>query len=196
MSWREEKKIEIRQRLFEISLDLFREQGYAATTVHQITERARVGKGTFFNYFPSKEQVLTQWYRGLHEEAIAACKNRDFASARDAIFSFLIPEARKAMQEKHLVVAKNQLSQQQSPIGGIEQSQDEETYDYCVQYLRQDKQAGRINSALDIGHFANLILTVMTGNARRWVYQHGDYDLAESIEKDLDYLFDGIELEQ
>ena len=37
---------------------LFAEQGFANTTVEAITQAADVGKGTFFNYFPSKEHVL------------------------------------------------------------------------------------------------------------------------------------------
>jgi AcrR family transcriptional regulator len=46
------------------------------TTVEQITEAADVGKGTFFNYFPSKEHVLlavfamvTQHFEQLEREA-------------------------------------------------------------------------------------------------------------------------------
>jgi len=31
---------------------------YEETTVEEITERADVAKGTFFNYFPSKEALL------------------------------------------------------------------------------------------------------------------------------------------
>jgi AcrR family transcriptional regulator len=40
------------------ALRLFAEGGLANTTVEQITEAADVGKGTFFNYFPTKEHVL------------------------------------------------------------------------------------------------------------------------------------------
>lgn len=39
-------------------MQLFAERGFFATTVEDITEAADVGKGTFFNYFPSKEHVL------------------------------------------------------------------------------------------------------------------------------------------
>jgi len=39
-------------------LRLFSERGVAATTVEDITNAADVGKGTFFNYFPSKEDIL------------------------------------------------------------------------------------------------------------------------------------------
>jgi AcrR family transcriptional regulator len=38
--------------------DLFAEQGYDATTVAQIAERAGVTKSTFFRHFPDKRELL------------------------------------------------------------------------------------------------------------------------------------------
>ncbi len=58
LSRRERKKRETRQRLMETALELFREHGYDATTVKQIAEAADVAKGTFFNYFETKEAIL------------------------------------------------------------------------------------------------------------------------------------------
>jgi AcrR family transcriptional regulator len=55
---RERRRVEIRERLFRAALRLFAERGYLQTTVEDITEAADVGKGTFFNYFPTKEHVL------------------------------------------------------------------------------------------------------------------------------------------
>jgi len=55
---RERRKAETYEKLMRAALRLFAEQGLAATTVEQITEAADVGKGTFFNYFPTKEHVL------------------------------------------------------------------------------------------------------------------------------------------
>lgn len=49
---------ELRIRILRSALDLFARQGFFATTVEQITDAADVGKGTFFNYFPSKEHAL------------------------------------------------------------------------------------------------------------------------------------------
>jgi AcrR family transcriptional regulator len=39
-------------------MDLFRRQGFDETRVEDITQAAGVAKGTFFNYFPTKEDVL------------------------------------------------------------------------------------------------------------------------------------------
>ncbi len=55
---RERHRAETRERLFRAALQLFAERGYLETTVEDITDAADVGKGTFFNYFPTKEHVL------------------------------------------------------------------------------------------------------------------------------------------
>ena len=55
---RQRRSAEIRERLFRAALALFADKGFAETTVEDITNAADVGKGTFFNYFPSKDHIL------------------------------------------------------------------------------------------------------------------------------------------
>jgi AcrR family transcriptional regulator len=47
-----------RERLVVAAVELFAEQGYDATTVTQIAERAGVTKSTLFRYFPDKREIL------------------------------------------------------------------------------------------------------------------------------------------
>jgi len=53
---------EIRQKSHEniekIALELFAIQGYHATTIAQIAEKARISKGLLYNYYKSKEHLL------------------------------------------------------------------------------------------------------------------------------------------
>lgn len=58
MGRRERRAAETRLRLFRCALKLFAERGFPNVTVEEITEAADVGKGTFFNYFQSKDHVL------------------------------------------------------------------------------------------------------------------------------------------
>jgi AcrR family transcriptional regulator len=58
---RERRSAEIRERLYRAALRIFAERGYLETTVADITEAADLGKGTFFNYFPTKEHVLAKY---------------------------------------------------------------------------------------------------------------------------------------
>jgi AcrR family transcriptional regulator len=82
-SRRERKKEETRHRIFHAAVDLFRERGFEHTTVDDITEKADVAKGTFFNYFPRKEAVLGY----LSEERLSAIEENAaalFAADRPA----------------------------------------------------------------------------------------------------------------
>jgi len=47
-----------RERLVVAAVDLFTEQGYDATTVAQIAERAGLTNSTFFRYFADKRELL------------------------------------------------------------------------------------------------------------------------------------------
>ena len=64
-----------RERLVLAAVDLFTEQGYDATTVAQIAERAGVTKSTFFRHFPDKRELLVAGQETLSRllvEGIAA----------------------------------------------------------------------------------------------------------------------------
>ena len=47
-----------RKRLLDAALALFNEKGLDATAIEDITERADVGKGTFYRHFGNKEAVV------------------------------------------------------------------------------------------------------------------------------------------
>jgi AcrR family transcriptional regulator len=57
-SRRGRRSAELRERLFRSALDQFAKKGFLEATVEDITNAADVGKGTFFNYFPSKDHIL------------------------------------------------------------------------------------------------------------------------------------------
>ena len=59
MNRRERRSSKTRERLFRAAMTLFRDRGFHKTTVEDITNAADVGKGTFFNYFPSKDHILS-----------------------------------------------------------------------------------------------------------------------------------------
>ncbi|MGW1166087.1 TetR/AcrR family transcriptional regulator [Streptomyces sp. NPDC001153] len=70
---RERKKIKTREAIRAATYALVQEQGYDATTIDQIAERAEVSPSTVFRYFPTKEDiVLTDEYDPVILEEIKA----------------------------------------------------------------------------------------------------------------------------
>ncbi|MCP2169157.1 TetR/AcrR family transcriptional regulator [Goodfellowiella coeruleoviolacea] len=77
---------ETTERLVVAAVDLFTEQGYDATTVAQIAERAGVTKSTFFRHFADKRELLVAGQETLSRllaEGIAEAP--DDASPLDAV---------------------------------------------------------------------------------------------------------------
>lgn len=83
ISRRDRKKEETRQRVFKVAMRLFRERGFDATTVDEITEKADVAKGTFFFHFPRKEAVLA-YFSQLRLEEVQADAERILAEPKPA----------------------------------------------------------------------------------------------------------------
>jgi AcrR family transcriptional regulator len=109
------------------AIELFGEQGYEATTVAQIAERAGLTKRTFFRYFSDKREVLfsgSQELQRLWLEGVAAApadatplavvvagldpvaemfiERHDFARIRTGII-----EANPELQERELIKLQN-----------------------------------------------------------------------------------------
>ncbi len=60
MGLRERNAAQTRTLILDTALDLFVEQGYEATRMEEIAQRADIGASTLYRYFPSKELLLTE----------------------------------------------------------------------------------------------------------------------------------------
>ncbi|WP_346099022.1 TetR/AcrR family transcriptional regulator [Streptomyces olivaceiscleroticus] len=58
---RERKKLKVKERVYSSALALFTERGYDRTSIDEIAEHADVARGTFFNYFQRKEDLVGAW---------------------------------------------------------------------------------------------------------------------------------------
>ncbi len=56
-----------RQRILDVALDLFTEQGFDATSLRQIAERLGVTKAAIYYYFESKDDILLALHMRIHE---------------------------------------------------------------------------------------------------------------------------------
>ena len=62
-----EEKAGTRQRILDIALELFTEQGYEKTSLRQIAERLGFSKAAIYYHFASKEDILFELHLRLHE---------------------------------------------------------------------------------------------------------------------------------
>jgi len=55
---RDIKKDYTKRQLLKMAIELFSKNGFEKTTIEDITKKAKVAKGTFYNFFEKKEDVL------------------------------------------------------------------------------------------------------------------------------------------
>jgi len=58
MNRMDRRKMEVRDRILSAAFDLFLSQGVSATTIEEICERADVANRTFFNHFPTRQDMM------------------------------------------------------------------------------------------------------------------------------------------
>jgi AcrR family transcriptional regulator len=110
-----------RERLVAAAIDLFRERGYEAVTITDITERAGLTRRSYFRHFPDKREVLFPDSRQnmmavTHE--VAAYPPR--ASAREAVLAaltqvghYLLRDVRAQSQRQNLIDESPELQERE-----------------------------------------------------------------------------------
>ena len=90
-SRRERKKEAIRSKIIVTAIDLFSKNGIDAVTVDEIAESADIGKGTIYNYFDTREDIIVAFIAQIEQEVQS--KLRTFSSSKrrlDAILTEFI----------------------------------------------------------------------------------------------------------
>jgi AcrR family transcriptional regulator len=61
-----------RERILDVALDLFTDQGFDGTSMREIAERLHISKPAIYHHFASKEEILMALHMRLHEFGKAA----------------------------------------------------------------------------------------------------------------------------
>jgi len=104
-SRRERSKAAIRERIVTEGIKLFSRHGIADVSVDQIAEAADIGKGTIYNYFRTKEDIVVAFMVDL-ERQVQATLNR-FTRSRapvDAVLAGFILQQFRRKQGYHQFV--------------------------------------------------------------------------------------------
>jgi len=65
-----------RLKLLNAGRDMFAEKGFDSTTIDDITERADVGKGTFYYHFTDKQDLIAELIKRMMDELIETMHKR------------------------------------------------------------------------------------------------------------------------
>jgi AcrR family transcriptional regulator len=149
---RQRRAEETRLRLFRSAIQLFAERGFPNVTIGEITEAADVGKGTFFNYFESKDHVLGVMADIQHSKIkecvrLAADGSQSIESVLHVLAQRLVEEPGRSRELARAVVSSFLAS---DVVRGIIETQLAEGRRMIAQLVAQGQRSGKNGEAAEI----------------------------------------------
>ena len=183
LSRRERKKLETRDRIYSSAMQLFQMQGFEETSIEQITQQADVGKGTFYNYFASKEAVVMEFSTKGFKNLLNSEREKPYSGLRDRL-NILLQDWATFMINNHemaWVTVRNR---------------DGADYDLGLHYgiqaiLNLGQKNGEINRSFDSAFLAESLEGMMLQHFMSW-YVSKKGDLLEEMKMVLLVFLDGL----
>jgi len=193
LSRREIRRDTRRTRIRDAAFELFERQGFEATTIDQIAALADVGKGTFFNYFPTKQNVLTDYYARLSAEFINNDENIKTGNAQKRFAKLFHSIETTLRREGQMVdVLYPEVFKQPKLIALDENIEERVSVLYAV-WLDADKSKKKLRDDFDTALAVRLIFDIWSMTLRNWIETDKSFSLAEELNRKFELLFTGLQ---
>ena len=190
LSRRQRKKEALRARLFEAALHLFASQGYEKTSVQEICDRADVAKGTFFNYFPSKEHVLLAYHDQIKHELLDYLDSRSFDSAEEAVQDAFRHWARRVTWQRSLGRILIRVMFASDLLLKADERQEERFLAWMRERMESGRRSGELSTSLDVDLFLSLLIGVLSSSTLEWMTGQRASSLEDALQARCAFLFE------
>ena len=183
---RERKKERTRLAIQDAALELFVEQGFEATTVDAIAERAEVSKATFFRYFATKGEVIFSgegYGRGSLRAAIVArpAAEPDLVAVSRAIREEWVPNV-----EPRRFARQTRAAGTSPLLRGLSAELAARWVTLVAEALAERRGLAAPDAHCRLA--ANVVFSALSLAVNTWVHDHGGAD--EALGAEIDRAFD------
>ncbi len=190
-SRRERKKEETRKKLIMTAAELFRRQGFVNTAIDQITEAADVGKGTFYNYFDTKEAVLSAYIDGGSQVFLQMLPSlQQLPATADRLKAIMRESARwgEANPEFLRIDVPYRTTRN---LGHPEFLEMDGLWNSIYQVLTLGQQAGDISDDWEVLELATYFYGLLSGVFIAWFDWPEGFSLTERLERMVEFFMHG-----
>lgn len=181
----ERKKAELRKKIVETAVGMFNEKSFHGVTMDEIAAAVDVAKGTLYNHFPSKEEIVAEFiknsFTSKHYERIMRFRNLKGTAARAAhIFTELM---RGVMRQRDLfevfivyriknIMSFNKAENEESGIGLL-----------ASEVVRLGKNGGDISADIADGFVKDFFEFTFIEIAKEFYNSGRNFRLAETVKE-------------
>ena len=183
----ERRKIETKEKLFRAALGLFKEKGFDGTSVEEITERADVAKGTFFNYFPRKEALLAFLGEKRMEAILRSIDDRldGNLGVKDSLRSIFDTLASENEKDKALVQFVLIESVRRGGIEEVDRGRGD-LYLIFQHLITRGQAKGEVEASVSARKAAEILVAIYFHSLLAWLKAEAGYSLREDLQEKLE----------
>jgi AcrR family transcriptional regulator len=180
---RDRQRQATRKRILEAALALFLEQGYAATSVDEIAERADVARRTLFNHFFRKQDLLAAW-AGERRDQLSEMLAEDSAHDQTA-----------AAMLRHQFLTLADMNESDAPLATIlvqgwwaEISDLTEVFPIFISFrdaVMLGQQAGEFTESVSPETIGEMLTSIYTDTVGRWIQPQASSSPASFVLRDV-----------
>lgn len=191
---REQTTNETRRIIFDTAIELFSKKGYERVTVDDICEQAGVAKGTFYNHFKSKNQVIIEEFLKIddyYQEILVRLERKK--SYIDKMITF-ITLAMRYINEQGVNAIKVAYQSQIGPgmTSSLIASHERPLYRIVEKLVREAQEKGEARTDISAAGIAQNLVRFSRGVIYEWCLQNGAFDLEQAGKEYLAVVLDGL----
>lgn len=191
-SRRERNKALVRSRLVAAALELAVSRGFEETTVADIAAAAGVAKGTFFNYFPTKEAIVVEHYAELFARVEAVIDRMPPRPPREWFRAVFTKMAATLAGERDMVKFVLGESYCLRAIGALEGQTYRKLHRVYVRVLDRGKADGFLSRTHSSDAAAHVLQGVWSGVLEEWT-QNPALRFKAELTRRVNLVFGGLE---
>lgn len=191
---RERKKRKTRAAIQREAMRLFQEQGYDATTIEQIADAVEISPSTFFNYFPTKEDVVMgDDYDPLVAARLAA---RPAEEPLGVAIRRLVREGMAGIfqRDRDVMLARGRLALEVPALRARMWEEMERAQGFIRMLIAQRLRADPDDFELRVA--AGAVASGIFAAAMEWARLEGRVDIADLMDRALDVVESGARLDK
>lgn len=187
---RRRRRARLKAEIFDVAVDLFAKRGYDAVTVEEIAVAADIAKGTFFNYFPTKDHLLVEYRHMLLDEIHAYGDALEGDSARELVRAYFRALARRVTSEgrRYEMLFKEVVAR--PTLMALDPSRQGRYRRHFDRFIETGKRSGEIPASCDTRLLAETFRDVWTGTSVTWLLETPSASLEALLIEKIDLLFD------
>lgn len=203
-------KADVRRRLYHAAIALFRSRGFDETTVEAITERADTSKGTFFNYFPTKDHVLAAYHDEMTGRILARMEgiasgpiDANHSGWREAVAARPAETAVRAAMRACADWVENDRAMGRIVVSrvfgnAVLLTADLENTRRFMAWFRARVEAGirtgELRPDLEVAVMLSMLAAVLSSTLNVWVLDPESFDLRDMLERKTRFVFDAARI--